>query len=161
MSLPKIAYSMRGLPVDYWNVTYKDTKLSMAKAEELSKKIAKAPAKGILLVSGTCAPIVNQLIDAGRKVLGLSFPEYYQSKLSNEESMEIPRGSTIVIYGIGAEPANSPQFASKILGALLSSYKSSLVILETDKTPSNFQTTYSLVLANTVSVPEADVVKWV
>lgn len=160
MKLPKLAYQMLGLPTNYHNMTFKDTKLSEVKALDIEKKIAKAPASGVLLVSGTAGPIVNILM-ATRKVVGLDFSEFYQSKLSNEESMETPRGAVVVIYGIGTEPANSSQFASKLLNSLLGSYKSSLVILETDKTPNNFQTTYSLVVANTLTAPELDVEKWV
>ena len=162
MNLPRIAYSVLGLPTSYYGMTYKDTKLPVPRAQDLEVKIKKAPTSGVLLVSGTAAPIVNQLLEmGGRKVVGLSFSDFYQSKLSNEEAMSTPIAPIVVIYGIGSEPANNTQFASKILNSLLSNYKPCLVILETDKTVNNFQVAYSLAITNVLTIPELDTPKWV
>jgi hypothetical protein len=160
--LPKIAYSVLGLPVHYHNVNYEDTKLIASKMSSTRDKISRAPNSGILLVTGTAAPIVNQFLDERkRKVVGFSFVDYYNSKLSNEETMSVPNGQVIVIYGIGTEPASNPQFASKLLNALLGGFKNSLVILETDKSVSNFQTSYGILITNSISIPEIEAAKWI
>ena len=160
--LPKIAYSMLGIPSHYHGVTYEDTKLIASKMSATRDKISRAPTSGVLLVVGTAAPIINQLLeDRSRKVVGFSFVDYYNSKLSSEETMEVPKGQVILIHGVGSEPASNPQFAAKILNGLLGGYKSNLVIIETDKTASSFQTAYGLVIANTINIPEHEVVKWI
>lgn len=156
---PKIAYKLLGLPVEYHDLSWADTKVPASKAELMESKLAKAPASGVLLVSGSAAPVVNYFMER-RKVVGLNFPEYFESKLSNEETLETPKGAVIVIYGVGSEPANNTTFSGKVLGALLSTYKSCLVILQTDKTLSNFQTSYGLSIVNHFNIPEKDVEKW-
>lgn len=162
MTLPRIVYSTLGLPTSYFGIGYEQTKLPAVKAQDIKAKIAKAPASGVLLISGCAGPVVNQLLEMGkRKIVGLSFSDFYQSKLSNEESMSTPMASVVVIHGIGSEPANNTQFASKVLNSLLGNYKSCLVILETDKTVNNFQVAYSLSVANVLTIPELDTERWV
>jgi hypothetical protein len=158
---PKIAYTILGLPTHYHGMDYSDTKLIASRIDGIREKISKAPQSGVLLVSGTAAPIINQLIGTGRKTIGIDFVQYFNSKLSNEETMDLPRANVVLIYNVGAEPANNATFSGKLLNSLLSFYKSSLVVIESDKTPTAFSSTYSLAIANSIIVAPKDVERWI
>jgi hypothetical protein len=151
-----------GIPTDFYNVGYEDVKLLPTRIEAIRGKIAKAPSAGVLLVSGTAAPIINQLLDMkNRKVVGIDFVEYYNSKLSSENTIELPKASIILLYNVGLEPANNATFAGKILSSIMSMFRSSLLIIETDKTPSSFITTYGISIVNSLIIPTKDIEKWV
>ena len=163
MELPRSAYPFLGLPEYYYGLDYKDTKLVPTKVQPLIDSINRAPEAGVLLVSGCSAPIVNQLIKGGRKAVGLSFPEYYSSTfLKNEDAMELPNASVVLVHSIGSEAANNMAYSGKLLGNILSYYKSrtTLVILETNLTLSNFQTTYSMSIKNTVTLQLREEDSW-
>jgi hypothetical protein len=162
MKLPKTLYIFRGLPSFYHGLTYNNTKLAQLKQEQLQEKIANAPSSGTLLVCGCAGPIVNQLMTT-QKVTGLSFVEYFDSRLSDSETLALPQSPVVVIYDIGSEPAKNTDYSSKLLSGIIASYKSgeTLLILETQLTATNFAQKYGITIKNSVTLPLQEEESWI
>lgn len=162
MGLPKSGYGILGLPYHYYGISYEDTKLVPTRQKVIEESIDRAPTSGVLLVSGSAAAVVNQLLYK-RKVVGISFSELFDHRFGDESSGSYPNSPVVLIYAIGLEAAKSKEYSSTILNSLLSYYKAreTLVILETHLTPSNFQTTYGLTIKNTISIPPKEDEAWV
>jgi len=162
MRLPKTLYTFRGLPSFYHGLDYTHTKLSPLKQGQLQEKISSAPLSGTLLVCGCAAPIVNQLMPV-RKVTGLSFVEYFDSRLSDGDTLALPQSPVVVIYDIGSEPAKNTDYSSKLLAGIIASYKSgeTLLILETQLTPTNFAQKYGVTIKNAVSLALQEEESWI
>ncbi len=162
MILPKSAYQFLGIPTFFHGLSYKDTKLVPTKQIAMEASILRAPTNGTLLVSGCSAPIVNQMIEAGKKVVGISFPELFDARFS-DDTQGYPGGDIVLLYGIGSEPAVKKEFSSAILQSVMSYYKArdSLLILETPLTSANFQTTYGIAIKNTVVLTLQEEDAWI
>jgi len=161
MKLSKSAYSILGLPQFYCGITYSDTKLVPTKQKSLEESIAKAPSSGILLISGCSAPIVNQLFELDRKVVGISFPESFDDRFSSNDT-SYPNSPVVLLYDIGLEAAKDKAYSTTILNSIISYYRArdTLLLLETQLTPSNFQTTYGLSIKNTIIIPLREEESW-
>lgn len=162
MSVPKQLYPLRGLPSYYHGLTYGDTKLPVTKVEGLVAKIDNAPERGVLLITGTAAPVVNQFMDKGVKVVGVSFIEYFESRF-NEQECSLPSGSVVVIYDIGSEPAKSTDYSSRLLQSILATYRSvdTLVLLETNLTPTTFSQKYGTTISNSINLQLKEEETWI
>lgn len=163
MILPKSAFQILGIPMHYHGITYKDTKLVITRQKAVEESMQRAPASGVLLVSGCAAPIVNQMFAMDRKVIGLSFSELFDSRFSSENNDSYPNSPVVLIHSIGLESAKDKSYSATILNSMLSFYRArdTLVLLETPLTVSNFTTTYGLSIANTISIPMQEEAKWV
>lgn len=163
MILPKSAFIVLGIPGHYHGVTYKDTKLVPTRQKAIEESIGRAPSSGVLLVSGTAAPIVNQFITIGKKTIGISFPELFDDRFNSGDNDSHPNASVVLLYDIGLEAAKSKEFSATILNSIISYYKSreTLLILETQLSVSNFTTTYGLSIKNTLSIPIKEEEAWV
>jgi len=162
MKLTKSAYIFLGLPQYYAGLSYADTKLVPTKQKAMQESMSRAPSSGTLLVSGCSAPIINQFIDEDKKCFGLSFPELFEDRFSDGDTT-YPNGAVILIYDIGMEPAKNKEFSATIINSIISYYKAreTLLILETQLTPSNFSTTYGLTVKNTVTIQLKEEEAWV
>jgi hypothetical protein len=162
MKLPKSAYSFLGLPQYYAGLSYSDTKLVPTKQKALQESMARAPTTGTLLVSGCSAPIINQFIELDKKCVGLSFPELFDDRFSDGDTT-YPNSPVVLIYDIGMEPAKNKEFSATIINSIISYYKArdTLLLLETQLTPSNFSTTYGLTVKNIVSIQMKEEESWV
>ena len=150
--LTKVKYVLKmcGLPARYAEETYATTLLTKDKTATLRDSIFKIPQSARLLVSGSAGPIVNQLInEMNKKVVGCSFTEYFESKLSNEP-ISLPKASVVVIYSVGAEPARNKEFSTTILNSIIEFYRNNdtLLIFETPLTLTQFETTYGISIPN-------------
>lgn len=162
MKLSATAFNILGLPRHYHNLTYSDTKLVPTKQKSLEESISKAPASGVLLVSGCSAPIVNQLLHQDRKVVGMAFPEVFDERFSDGD-LQYPNSPIVLLHSIGLEAAKSKDYSATILNSIMSYYRSrdTLLILETPLTPSNFQTTYGLSVKNSVTIQLKEEDAWI
>ena len=153
MKLSATAFNILGLPRHYHNLNYSDTRLVPTKQKSLEESISKAPASGVLLVSGCSAPIVNQLLNQDRKVVGISFPQTFDEQFNDGDS-QYPNSPVVLLYDIGMEAAKNKDYSATIINSILSYYKAreTLLILETPLTPSNFQTTYGLSVKNSITI---------
>jgi len=163
MKLPKSAFSILGIPQHFYDKTWGDTKLLPTKQRAFQESISRAPISGLLLVAGTSAPIVNQMFDMDRKVIGISFPEVFDDKFNSGDNEGYPNSPVVLIYDVGLESAKNKEFSMTILNSIISYYKAreTLLIIETPFTISNFQATYGLLISNTMSIPQQEDVKWV
>jgi len=155
MALPVSSiYRVLHLPVRYTEEPYEQTTLIQSKIQDIQKKIYNAPSSGTLLISGTAGPIVNQLYEMGRKCYGISFVNFYNDKLSNEDTMLPGKVAVAVIYGVGNEPAKNSEYGSKLLGSILDYYKNKevLVIVETPLTTSDFLVKYGIEFSNKLNI---------
>lgn len=138
-----------------------DTKMPKVKQEEFLKKIQNAPAKGRLLVSGTACPIINILYSLGKTVVGISFPEYFDSRFDDSSDFLKPNAKdVVVIRAIGKEPAKNFEYSSKLLQGLLEYYQESLVILETHFSKTNFETTYGISVSTHITLQLQEENSW-
>jgi hypothetical protein len=163
MNVPKTAYGILGIPQYYHGLTFEDTKVVPTKRQSITEAINKAPDSGLLLVSGCSAPVVNQLFSLDRKVVGIAFPELFDNRFKEGNNEDYPNAPVVLIYGLGLEAAVNKTFSSTVLQSVLSYYKSrpTLVILETELTPSNFITTYGITVKNTISIPLREEDSWI
>lgn len=163
MNLPKSAYSILGLPAHYHGITYEDTKLVPTRQKAIEESINRAPSSGLLLVSGTASPIVNQCISMGKKTIGISFPELFDERFNSGDNDSHPNSPVVLVFDVGLEAAKSKEFSATILNSIISYYKSreTLLIIETQLTPSNFVTTYGLSIKNTLTIPQKEEEAWV
>lgn len=163
MKIPRSAYNILGIPQYYADISYEHTRLVPTKQLAMQESMARAPAQGVLLVSGCAAPIVNQMFDLDRKVVGLSFSELFDSRFNSESNDTYPNSPVVLIHSIGLESAKDKSYSATILNSMLSFYKAreTLVLLETPLTPSNFQTTYGITIKNVVTIGLKEEEAWV
>lgn len=163
MILPKSAYVILGIPAYYHSINYGQTKLAPTRQVAIYESIQSAPTQGVLLVSGCAAPIVNQLFDMNRKVIGISFSELFDARFNPETDSRYPNSPVVLVHSIGLESAKDKSYSTTILNSILSFYKArdTLVLLETPLTVSNFTTTYGIVIKNTLSIPLVEEQQWV
>jgi len=151
---------MYHIPVSYIGKIYEDF-VPKSKAEKLRDSISKAPTKGKLLVVGNPAPIINQLFESGRRMFGVDFIKYYESRFDGESTYHIPTSTDLLIYNVGAEPARSSEYGARLLNALLTQYSDNFVIVATIDTKNVFETKYGLIFENTVTFKKEKEPKWI
>ena len=140
--------------------TFDDIKLPKIKCMELKERLHKAPTSGKLLVTGTICPIVNEMFDLGKTMVGISFPEFYESRFS-DEPLEKPNGAQVIfIRAVGKEPAKNSEYASKLLQGLLEYYSNHLVIIETMFTKTSFESTYGISINNHLTLHKKEEDNW-
>lgn len=138
-----------------------DTKIPAKNIQALRDKIAKAPKKGVIVVTGTCCPIVNELFNDGRTIVGFSFSEYYDARFSSENEVDKPKPAKVVVLrSVGKEPAKNFEYSTKLIQGIMEYYANSLLIIETHLTKNAFETTYGIIVANHVSLLKKEEEPW-
>jgi len=155
-----LLYKHYNIPTSYIGVTYSDTDLSKAKQEHIETKVKSAPKKGTLVVRGTAAPIINQLLDAGRIVQGIDFVERSSSAFDTHYN---PSADVIILYGLGLEISVNHNVSRQVLQNILAYYakRDTLVVIETGLTKSELRNNYDFIPVNFLQVPEAAEESWV
>ncbi len=158
--IAKYLYDIYGLPTAYCNVSYKDTALIAVKQEEIQGKIANAPSKGLLAIQGNAAPIINQMLEAGKKVRGINFLERSADAFGIFEN---PAASVVVIYNVGSEISVNTKVSSLVLKNILKNYSNSntLVIIETHLTKSELLSNYHVQAVNFIKIANKEEESWV
>jgi len=151
----KLVYTYYKLPVTYLNLNYEDTRISLARAKQLQGKISQAPKTGLLVIKGTAAPVINQLVDEGREVRGIDFTERANAAFEQHDN---PQADVVLIHSVGAEVTTNYNISRQILHALITHYKKeeTLLIIETDFTKSELRNHYDLTPTNFLSLELKD-----
>jgi hypothetical protein len=163
-TIRKTVYGLRGIPPEYANISFEDTDTIKTKLKKYQLAIENAPTSGILLVSGTSAPVLNTLFDAKRKIIGLDFIDIYNSRFEEDKiSYDGIISDVVLLKNIGLEPASSTTFASKLLSSIIGKYTSHnvLLILETHLTPSQFTQQYGIPIVNTMILKPKAETNWI
>ena len=154
----KTLYSLHGIPLEALDIRLEDV-LPKTKAAQLRAKLKNTPKKGVLLVSGTALPIVNEIFSS-KPVVGIDFVSYYQSQFS-EEKTYVPKADRYYLYNIGKEPAKSTSYAIKLIEAFLALHKESFIILETSLSKTEFERQYQMSFVNYLAIKPKKEDKWV
>lgn len=136
-------------------IPWEDTAVKPSVKTKILTAIPKAPKEGLLLISGTSSPILQEFFKIGKKIAAIDFIEYFNSR-HNDNDYQLPPArpeAVTLIYNVGKEPVNNFTYSSKVLQGLMSKYSRGLVVIETDMTPSNFNVQYGLNLQNKFSIP--------
>lgn len=159
MSLLLKAYS---LPASFDSVDYAATGLSKPRQGILHKKVAEAPMSGSLFVQGTAAPVINQLLDMGRKTRGIDFVDYVRNTFS-DESLSLLEADVVLLYGVGNELSTNTNFSGKVLRHIITHYKKrgTLLVVESPLTASNVMTSYDVTFTNKTVIPETAEASWI
>ncbi len=149
-----------GLPVSYANKGYCDTGLAKIKVEDLPKKVANAPNSGTLTLQGTAAPVVNQLLLAGRKVRGVDFIKLSATAF---EEHPLPVTSVVVLYNVGVEVSTNFKISGQVLRKVIKFYseKQTLLIIETDLAKTELLSRYDFRTTNFIKIPPKEEEIWV
>ena len=100
------------------------------------------------------------MFNQGKTLVGLSFPEYYESRFS-EDVMSKPQASQVVfIRAIGKEPAKNSEYASKLLQGLIEFYSGSLIVLETVLSKTSFESTYGISVVTHLTLQKKEEDNW-
>lgn len=141
-----LAYKHYHIPTSYIGLGYSDMNISKAKAMNLEDKLSQAPPKGLLVIKGNAAPIVNQLFQS-RTTRGIDFTERSNSAFGTHIN---PEADVVVIHSVGEEVTTNYSISSQVLHALLKFYKrrNTLVIVETHFTKAELRNNYDLLPTN-------------
>jgi hypothetical protein len=147
----KALYKVYNLPDSYFGIGYKDTKLSAARQEVIAGKIENVPSKGTLVIQGTAAPVVNQLLTTDKKIRGICFTERSQSAF---ETYQNPAANIIVLYDVGMEVTLNSKVSGMVLNSILKHYsgRNTLVIIETHLTKTELLSKYDLNVVNFIKI---------
>jgi hypothetical protein len=160
MNINEVKMKAYGLPTAYADITWEHTNLSLGREDILKDKTAKAPRAGLVVIRGTAAPMVLQLLDEGRTARGISFTERCGAAF---DTFENPIADVVVVYGVGDEISVSGKVTGQILRNLVQYYKAKkvLLILETTLTKSDILKTYDINAINFLSIGIKEEEKWV
>jgi len=158
----KYAYTAKQIPLRYVNETLEATTMAKTQMKILDEKLYRAPSSGVLLITGTAGPIVNHLWQQGRKVVGMSFVEYFDGRFSDEKLVPL-KADVVVLHGVGSEADGKKEFSSTLLTGIMDIYKNreTLLIIETHMTPTTFAVTYGRTITNAKTVTLHEEEKWI
>lgn len=156
MSIPLELYN---LPKSYSGISYSDTKLSKVMQKNIEEKVARAPNKGTLTIHGTAAPVVNQLISAGRKVRGIDFLERSADAFTMHHN---PESNIVVLYNVGTEVSLNTKVGGMVLKSIIKHYaeRNTLLIIETDLTKTDLLSRYDFHVTNAFKIPPKEEELW-
>ena len=148
--MKKLKFPFLGLPRRFVDETLEKTTLAKARYKHFNDVMFKAPQEGVLLVSGTCGPVVNHLYEQGRDITGVNFVEYYEATFTENGRGSLPKSDVLVVYSVGAEPAKSKDFGTKLLGLIMEHAKNNnqLLVLETHLSKRDFEVSYGISIVN-------------
>ena len=148
-----------GLPVSYAGKGYHDTGLVKTKIETLPDKVANAPNNGTLTIQGTAAPVINQLLDLGKKVRGVDF---IQLSATAFEQHDLPVTPVVLLYNVGIEVSTNFRISGQVLRKVIKFYseKRTLLILESDLTKTELLSRYDFRVTNFIKIPPKEEEIW-
>lgn len=154
-----IILSVYGLPPAYADIGYGDTCLSKAKQDHLEAKVPTAPNKGTLTVTGTAAPIVNQLIGLKRVVRGINFLDRSTTAF---EAHENPKANVVVLFNVGMEVSLNAKVSGMVLRSIVQHYaeQPTLLIIETKLSRTELLSRYDFRVANHTIIPKKEDESW-
>jgi len=160
MKQNKLIYTYYHIPTSYLGISYCDTALSKAKQQDLETKISQAPKKGTLVVRGTAAPVINQLVEQDRLVTGIDFVQRSQTAFELHDN---PKADVILIYGLGSEISVNHNVSRQVLQNLLAYYSKTdtLVVIETQLTKSDLRNNYDFIPTNFLTIQEQPEEVWI
>lgn len=158
----RLKFSVMHLPLRFLSESIDQTSYPKVKVPMLMEKLYLAPKTGTLLISGTAGPVVQHFMEQGRECAGMSFVEYYASKLEGNAERP-PKGDVVVLYGVGNEAAKSADYSSKLLEGILDWCKNHevLLVVETPMPITSFLTRYGIDFPNTLSLKLKQESSWI
>lgn len=158
--IQKYLYGLYELPPSYHGAVYENTALIKVKQEDIYNKVANAPQKGLLVIQGNAGPVINQLLEAKRKVRGIDFLPRCADAFGTFDN---PLANVVLIYNVGSEISVSSKVTALILKNILKSYanSSTLVILETHLTKSELQNNYHIDVVNFIKIQNKEESAWI
>ncbi len=155
MKVSSLVYRHFNLPVSYVKMSWDSLDVTKVRVKHLIEKLKSAPKRGLLVIRGCAAPIINQQVSLDKSVIGIDFPERANKAF---ETIKNPRADIILIYGVGDEVTTNYNISRQVLQAILAYYKTqdTLVVLETKFTLSELRTNYDLHPSNFLNLQEKE-----
>ena len=158
----RFAYGAKQLPLRYVQETFEGTTMAKTQIKILDEKLYRAPKSGILLITGTAGPIVNHLWQQGRRVVGMSFVEYFDGRFSDDRLVPL-KADVVVLHGVGNEADGKKSFSTVLLTGIMDIYKNreTLLIIETHLSPTTFAVAYGVTIPNTKNIQMREAELWI
>lgn len=147
------------LPTSYIGKEWANIPLPQPEKDRLSNIFKGALPTATLFVQGTAAPIVNQLFEANTKVRGIDL----SYRLADPFALHInPKADVLVVYNVD-NPVGNAKVVKKVMEDIINYARqtSSLVIIESNATSSEFEGNYGIKLVNKIKIPDVQEVKFV
>ena len=105
-----------------------------------------------MVISGTAAPVINQLISRKLRVTSINFPQRSGEAFTIFDN---PKSDVILITGVGMEVTLNYAISRQVLHALLKHYgeQDTLIVIETHFTKSMLRDKYDLTPNNFLIIP--------
>ncbi len=129
---------------------------TIMKLEKVSETLRNSDRGGTVFVKGNPATLFQILWeDSLKEFKGVSFPEYFDNKMSKETNIDFIPAKFTFVYDVGIEGALNKQFSGQLLKQLITKCENDRVwcFICSDIPKQKFQQEYGIEIKNNINLP--------
>lgn len=150
-------YAVYGLPAAYANETWDNIEV-IPETKQRYIEAFKNPIKSTIFVQGSCAPIIQQLLEQGLKVRGIDLAKRQNAAFEDHNN---PDAEVILVWNV-TKYSGKAEISMNLLNNLIQYYrgKDALVIIQSPESHIFMRDNYGFTTSNTLKLLPKPEVKW-
>jgi hypothetical protein len=151
-------YAVYGLPPAYAKGSWEALDVTQDEVKRYTE-IFKQPVSSTVFVQGSCAPIIQQLLEQGTKVRGIDFSKRQNAAFEDHNN---PDAEVVLIWNVN-KYSGKAEVSMNLLSNLISAYrgKDVLVLVQSNESATFMRDNYGFVTPNKLRLPLKVEPKWI
>lgn len=157
MNHNETVYAVYGLPAAYAKGSWDTLEVSTEESKRYQEAF-KNPINSTIFVQGSCAPVIQQLLEQGKKVRGIDFSKRQNAAFEEHNN---PDAEVILIWNIN-KYSGKAEVSMNLLSNLIQYYRgrNALVILQSEESSIFLRDNYGIATNNKLKLLTKAEPKW-